>query len=430
MIKVLQSAVSLLLAGSLVFCEGCFGGKVARGAEIEGVQIGGMSYSEAEEAVRSRIGETLPPLTVKSPCGDFSAELSFCDNLSALVKEVKCGERRSACITRTWADMEDFLYHVCEKNAQAAQNAELSFSAEGFTYRDEINGVSCDYRDLLSQAEDALLNGGTEILLNCREYAPEVTVEDLKKRTSLLSEFSTVFDEANAPRAHNVALAAQKIAGTVIGPHAEFSFNGTVGERTEQNGFEVATVIQDGELLPGIGGGVCQVSTTLMGAALRAGMSVTESRPHSLMVSYVPPSLDAMVSVYSDLKFVNPYEVPVYILSRVEGGRLSFFFYGLPDGRRYVTESVILLRVPPPAPKIVEGEEERVLRAEKEGIASESYLLVYEGEALVSRTRLRRDTYAAVQGVIQQPPAVSEPAPDELLGEMLPQEDEFFCDLP
>ena len=231
------------------------------------------------------------------------------------------------------------------------------------------------------------------------EKSPE---ERLREQSRPLSSFSTRFDVSNAPRSHNIFLAASRIGGTVVPPGGVFSFNKTVGARTQENGFEKAAVIQDGQFVEGVGGGVCQASTTLFNAALLAGMKITESRAHSLRVSYVAPSLDAMVSEASDLKFVNPYPFPVYLLAKAEGGEVSFSLFGTPSGMRYVTESKTLLRVAPPPAKYVEGTEEKVLRAEQEGLASESYLLTYDEEGnLLSRERIRRDSYAAVQGIVQ-----------------------------
>ena len=224
----------------------------------------------------------------------------------------------------------------------------------------------------------------------------------LKERTRLLSSFTTRFDASNESRVHNIRLAADKIAGAVVLPRAEFSFNKRVGKRTAENGFKESVVIFDGEFVKGVGGGVCQLSTTLFNAALRAGLRVTESRNHSLTVSYVPPSLDAMVSEYSDLKFVNPFDTPVYLNAAVRGGSVTGECFGLPDGYRYTTESVVLYRLAPPPEETVEGEDDKVIRAEKEGVASESYLLVHDGGGkLIRRVLLRRDNYAVVRGLRQ-----------------------------
>ena len=241
--------------------------------------------------------------------------------------------------------------------------------------------------------------------LCCREVPPAVTVETLKERTQPLASFTTSFDEENAPRAHNIALAGERVSGTTLLPEEEFSFNGKVGKRTKENGCEEAAVIYEGEFVQGVGGGVCQASTTLFGAALRAGLRVTESHPHSLSVGYVSPSEDAMVSEYSDLKFCNPYPYPVYLLAKTEGGKVTFSVFGMPDGKSYRVESRILSEIQPPPAEVVEGTANRTLRKEKKGIRSESFLIVSDGEREISRTLIRRDTYAAVRGIEERMPA-------------------------
>lgn len=402
----------LLLAGSLFFCLGGEG-RVKTGVEVEGVSVGGMSYGEATAAVREKIANTLPSLTVQTPAGEYVfayPELSFTDNVPSLLRRAKKGERLRARVTRTWADAEERILELCERNARKEKNAELSFSSAGFSYAAEERGISCDYARLMRDVTRALAQGEDAVTLHTREVFPAVRLKDLREKTRLLSSFTTRFDGNNAPRAHNIALAAERISGAVLLPHETFSFNKAVGARTAANGFQRAAIIVNGEFVQGTGGGVCQASTTLFGAALRAGLKVTESRPHSLSVSYVPPSLDAMVSSASDLKFVNPYDFPVYLLARTGKHTVTFEIYGKPDGKTYKTESVVLFRLSPPPAQIVEGEEDRTVRAEKEGIASESYLLTYDGAVLLSRTLIRKDRYACVQGVYERKPA---PEPSE-----------------
>ncbi len=389
---------ALLLAGSVLVCGGWSRGRVKEGAVIGGVEVGGMPYGEAERAVRARIEEESEPFTVRTPAGVYRFPLSFTDDVPALVRRAKRGETLSVSVRKTWADAESDLMKVCLANARDAENAGLRFSPRGFVYTHERAGWYCDHEKLLSAALAALDAGKTELCFVPSAYAPAVTEEQLRARTRLLSSFTTRYDEGNAPRAHNIGLAAARISGTQVEAGGEFSFNAVVGKRTAGNGFLEANVILDGEFVPGVGGGVCQASTTLFNAALRAGLTVTESRPHSLSVSYVPPSLDAMVSDCSDLKFVNPYPYPVYLSATAGGGAVRFEIYGAPDGRRYETESRVLSRLSPPPEEVVEGEEDRILRAEREGLSSESFLVVYEGEHVVSRTRVRKDTYACVRG--------------------------------
>lgn len=399
-------AAFLLLGNAFFLNLGC----VKQGVLIDGIPVGGMPYAEAEAVLRENLLKNLPPVVVHAPSGDLTLkeELTLSENAASLVRKAKKGQSLTLSYSREWADMETVLFDLCCENARPAENAELSFSARGFAFTPETPGLACDYFGLLKDVTEILDRGG-EVTLRVRQYSPAVTEKLLRERTQKLSSFTTRFDPENAPRVHNIALAAKRIAGTALAPGEEFSFNKTVGERTKENGFEVAAVIKDGKFVPGVGGGVCQTSTTLFGAALRAGLNVTESRAHSLSVGYVPPSLDAMVSSCSDLKFVNPYDFPVYLLGSVRGGSVSFSVYGMPDGKRYETESVVLARIKPPKPEIVEGEV-GILKQEKAGIKSESFLLVYdENGRLLSRSRIRKDCYAAVRGKVGALPPADEP---------------------
>lgn len=401
MIKILNSAVTLFLAGSFLFAP--FGrGKVKEGVVIEGEDVGGLTYAVAETRVREKIAAELLPFSIITPSGEVSASLSFTDDVARLVRKAKRGENLTAAVTRVWVNAEKEMEKICAEAARPCLDASFEFSAEGFVYKAEQVGVMCDYAASLHEALSCLQEGKSECTLRTAPYEPKVTLKALREQTTQLSSFTTYFSGAGGQRAKNIALAARRISGTILQPNEEFSFNAVVGKRTRENGFGEAAVIFDGQFVQGVGGGVCQTSTTLMNAALRAGLKITESRPHSLSVGYVPPSLDAMVSEYSDLKIVNPHTMPVYILSEMGSGSVTFRIFGLPDGRRYETESRVLLRVPPPEAEVVEGEKDEVLRAEKEGLVSESYLLIYEGEKCISRKLLRRDAYAVVRGKVSR----------------------------
>lgn len=393
---------ALLLMGSALFFAG-WTGRVKGGVVISGVAVGGMPYREAVSAVREQLAKERIPFTVHTPFGDTMPEIGYTDNVSALVREAKKGERLTACVRREWVDAEEEMARLAEHAFRAPQDAALSFSRFGFTYTKERAGAYCDYAASLHAALSALKAGQEEVSLVMRSSSPAVTQEALRARTQKLAAFATRFDASKRERTHNIALACERIAGSVLAPGEVFSFNAAVGARTAENGFLEAPVISGGEYVQGVGGGVCQASTTLMNAALRAGLTVTESRPHSLAVGYVPPSLDAMVSKWSDLKFCNPYPFPVYLTGRCAGGEICFEVYGKPNGMRYETASRILLRIPPPEAEIREGEEDKTVRAEKEGLESESYLLVYNADgALVQKKRLRRDRYAPVQGIYEK----------------------------
>lgn len=215
-----------------------------------------------------------------------------------------------------------------------------------------------------------------------------------------LSSYTTYFNVEEQNRSKNIAIAAALIDGTTIQAYGEFSFNKTVGRRTAEAGFRQAKIIVNGEYVLGVGGGVCQVSTTLYNAALKSGVLVTEYHPHSLRVSYVAPSRDAMVSSECDLGLYNPYAHPVYISAQVFDGGLRIGFYGKNEGDRYEIISHVLEEISPPAPIVKEGDMDGILRSPKNGVRSEMYLERYRGGALVSRKRMRVDEYRPIQGII------------------------------
>ena len=215
-----------------------------------------------------------------------------------------------------------------------------------------------------------------------------------------ISAYTTYYNQKDVGRCTNIAIAASLIDGATIQPYGEFSFNATVGRRTAEAGFQQAKIIVQGEYVQGVGGGVCQVSTTLYNAALKAGLTVTEFHPHTLLVGYVQPSRDAMVSSGSDLRLFNPRAHAVRLSARVFEGGIRVSFYGKDEGERYEIVSKLLSEVPPPAPIVKEGEKEEILREEKNGAKSEMYLERYRGEQLLSRQRLRVDEYRPVQGII------------------------------
>lgn len=164
------------------------------------------------------------------------------------------------------------------------------------------------------------------------EIAPRVSAEaaaELSGELQVVSQYSTRFRSAGdqATRAQNIAVAAQRLDGWVLLPGDRMSFNDVVGERSAENGFEESWQILEGEMVRGMGGGTCQVSSTLHAAALHAGLTVVESYPHSRPLAYIDKGLDATVAwPFVDLELQNPWTVAVAIDAEVEGGTLTFRF--------------------------------------------------------------------------------------------------------
>lgn len=225
----------------------------------------------------------------------------------------------------------------------------------------------------------------------------------------LLSSYTTDFGFSSEGRRHNVKLAASRINGTVIKEGEVFSFNGATGERTLENGYRESPTIEYGKYTVGVGGGACQVSTTLYNAVIRAGLKVVMVSPHSLPVSYVPPSMDAMVSSATDFRFFNNTPYPITIRSKVKGNSLTFYIYGykmITDGEEIKYRTEVVERLGADYTEIIdsnhelqEGENFKIVKEAKDGLVSECYRETYYRGKLVSTVRIRRDIYQAQKGV-------------------------------
>ncbi len=210
-------------------------------------------------------------------------------------------------------------------------------------------GKSLDIEASSQKIIQDILNGQKNIELVVDAIEPEITEQNIKGLgiTALLGEGESSFAGSPQNRKFNLSLGASKLNGWLIKPGEEFSFNQTLGEVDEKNGYLPELVIKNKQTIPDFGGGICQVSTTLFRAAVNSGLKIVERHPHAYPVRYyLPTGFDATVySPSPDLKFLN--DTPNYILlqNKIEGTKLIFEIYGTADGREtkvkgpFVTES-------------------------------------------------------------------------------------------
>jgi vancomycin resistance protein YoaR len=201
------------------------------------------------------------------------------------------------------------------------------------------SGLRLDVEATLAKLETQRDVDMTEVWLVLREVHPTVTADQLSPvdLNKILSSFETSFQGHAGPRAINIRVAAKALNGVVISPGELFSFNQVVGPRVESRGYREAPVIKDDEVEPGVGGGVCQVATTLHAAIVLAGFDVLERRSHSRPSAYASMGLDAtVVDGEVDLKFRNPYDIPLLIsTSFPERYRLRVEIIGMLPSVRY-----------------------------------------------------------------------------------------------
>lgn len=243
-----------------------------------------------------------------------------------------------------------------------------------------------------------------ELQLPYQEKPARVTEDQLAQIDALLSSFTTSYTSSTSNRADNVATAAEAIDGTVVLPGEVFSYNKTVGPRTEDNGFKTAPEIVKGQLKPGIGGGVCQVSTTVYNAVLLANLQIVQRSHHSLPVHYVPPGRDATVSYPAlDFKFRNNTNTPIVIETHTGGRKLTVRILGKGPAPQVSIERGDITSSPPSTvtrkdPGLPKGA--RVVDKGKNGLSVTVTRVVGEGDSAV-REELSKDHYLGEPTVVR-----------------------------
>lgn len=305
--------------------------------------------------------------------------------------------------------LEGVVDRVFYETASFPTDAKISFNpnlSTPFSYTSEVMGKGVCKEKLINDINFALKNGKKVVNAEFIDLEPSVTVNDLKKYTFKMGEYSTFYGSSSENRKYNVKLACQKINGKILSPNEVFSFNQAVGKRSEENGFKSATVIENGEFSEGVGGGVCQVSTTLYNCALLSGLEVKERHPHSIVPAYVEPSFDAMVSgEVCDLKFVNNTSGNVYVKAIADGNDITFTFYGEKPTSTYKRVSETLETIPAPETEIIKDDtmlygESETIKQSKNGLKSSAYLYV-TNKGVTRAIRLHTDSYKPIKGKIR-----------------------------
>lgn len=396
--------IALAFSAGLIFlCCGFFN-RVPSGVEINGIDVGGKSRKQAAAIVRENIVNELKDKTLiihgnKNEYRFTYPEIGYKDDLQKLIKNVKKGESRTAQVSYYLNGLSEVASIICNNESSEAVEPYAVFTADStpFTYCAGADGCKADKIKLINDIRASLAGGFEKVRVNVTPVKRRTTLQQVKYDTRQLSSFVTYFDGENETRSHNIRLAAEKINGSIIKGGEIFSFNQTVGERTAERGFQSAKIIEKGEFVEGIGGGVCQVSTTLYNAALLCGCEIEEYHPHSLSVSYVPPSCDAMVSgSYYDLKFKNATAANLYIRARTGKNYVAFDVYGRGDGNEYFYESQVTGVIP--APEEMTDDSTQV-KDGRDGTESEGYLTVKRKGVLIKRKLLRRDKYAPIKKI-------------------------------
>ena len=318
---------------------------------------------------------------------------------------------------------------IYDEFSQPAQDATYTITDDGEI---KINSHKVYVEVEKNILEEAInkVNAGNEVTVSAKVTLPLKTTEMLEENlfTSTLGTYSSSFSTSSANRAHNVQKAATSINGKILMPGEEFSYNEAIGNPSAANGYKMASVFQNGKTAEGVGGGVCQVSSTLYNAVLYADLEVTERKNHSLTVGYVPNGQDATVSYgVLDFKFKNNTDYPVKIVTSSENRKLIVSIIGgAYNPSRTVTISNTVVSTISPQENITINTDlpagtKIVTSTGKNGYVVDTYKTVYENGVKVSSKKITRSTYRAVNTEITAGPSIDENlGTDEIQGENIP----------
>ena len=280
------------------------------------------------------------------------------------------------------------------------------YTTNPFTIYPEVNGVDFD----IENAKTIISEPKEQYEIPLIITKAEKTVQEIGTEAfpDLLATFSTKYNAGDTNRTTNLKLSAGKINGTVLLPGDEFSYNKIVGERTIQAGYKMAATFSGGKVVDGLGGGICQISSTLYDAVVMANLDVTVRRNHQFVTSYLPGGKDATVVWGSqDFKFVNSRKYPVRITATVSGGVATVQVWGVKEEVEYdITIETKKTATIPYTTQYVKDSTlpkgtQKVVQNGNNGSKYEAYKVMRLNGEVVSRTLLSKDTYNAKNKIVK-----------------------------
>lgn len=427
-------AVAAVAGAVEVISSGIMGDKdkICKGVYIGDVKVSGMTLEEAESALDSYVSDVMNRQVVIQ-VSENEIETTFgalgmeCDEKKLIEEAFDLGKKGN--LWKRFKELEqvrhsgkkfdmefrladdvlkEFVESQCTQYDVVAKNSKLSLKNGKFIASKDRIGHEVQIDKTIKRIQDAINENFSEQMITVQAVVentePTYTQEMVSKCKDLIGEYSTSYVTSTAARANNVQTAAKRINGTILYPGKTFSTIKVIKDRTEENGYQSASEYSSGKVIDGVGGGVCQVSTTLYNAVINAELEIVERSPHSMVVGYVDVSRDAAISgTYKDFKFKNNTEAPVYIAATADGATLSFRIYGQETreaNRKIKFESEILETIQPgPDKEVVDPTKPASYRSVTQsahvGYKARLWKVVYVDGKETERTQINSSSYSA-----------------------------------
>lgn len=433
--------------------------RIAEGVYIGSIYVGGMNEAEATAAVEAYMeevadaqltlvaGERSTVVTATELGIEFSdmsvieeaMDVAKGGNLIKRYKDIKDLENGDKVIAMRLSVNTETVAALLEEKAdelnQEAVDNGLTREDGRFVFIKGAQGIEVNVDESIATIEEFVNEGwdGTakNISLVAEIVEPRGTEEELSAVTDLLGGYSTNYKDSNANRCTNISVAAGLIDGTILYPGDEFSVAEAIGPLDASNGYQLAGAYENGQTVESYGGGVCQVSSTLYNAVMLAELEVTERSNHSMIVSYVKPSMDAAIAGdYKDLCFVNNLDTPIYLEGYTVGKDVFFNIYGhetRPENRVVKYESEIVSREDPVTQFVATGDPAGyigVAQSAHVGYVARLWKVVTVDGVEESREIVNKSTYKSSPRIVKVGTATEDPNVAATIGAAIATGDE------
>ena len=438
--------------------------KIYPGVQAYGIDLGGKTKEEAIDIMNDQLISLIGDKVIAVTIGDKTFELKYSDispSVSAdetveealdYGKDKKMLQKKkiiengvdykvNTVLSYDEEKVKEFVNSINEQVKVDAVNAKILINGSNISITPEVIGKQLDVDDLCNKIKECIDPDPEKVetvIVDLQDYSPKITSADLNKITGVMSSYSSTFGTGDTGRVENLRIASGYINGTLLMPGEEFSYNNTIGPTTPERGYKEANTYVGSKIVPGYGGGVCQVSSTLYRAVIQANIRSTERRNHSMTVGYAKPGLDATVAAgYIDYKFVNTYDFPIYIEGYLSGNQVVFNIWGNKEamgGKTYelvneILETYTYGTEEVQDPTLTEGT--RVVTSSgSNGCKANGYLITYENGVQINRELISTDVYSTRNQVVSvgtkkvetpATPAQNETAPEENTTEEAPE---------
>lgn len=332
---------------------------IYKGIVVQGVEIGGLNSEEAinklNNVFRSAKEENIYFILKNNPIVWDTKDIQYHYDINTAVKgAVSYGKIDGNIIQRTIKrykimkdgygislniifderHLDEVIKSLSIKINKAPEDAKIVFNNDVIETVKEVDGITVDESKLKERIKNSIIKGNYPVEIPIINIKPKISEKMLIGKYIKVSEFSTPILSKNITRTKNIKIASNYVTGTIILPGEVFSANRAIGPRTVERGYGNAPIFAGGKVISGLGGGICQLVTTLYNAALQCDLKIVERKRHGQKVNYVKSGMDATISGnVVDFKFKNTKDKPIYVQAYVGNNRVFVNFYIVEDSK-------------------------------------------------------------------------------------------------